>query len=72
MMAAILNLLMRSDQEDGYLKNVRSLANGQTVTKYSARIVSQILTNRSLNICNNSDQTWFSITLTFARSLGRC
>ena len=36
MMAAILNLLMRSDQEDGYLKNVHSLANGQTVTKYSA------------------------------------
>ena len=30
------NLLMRSDQEDGYLKNVHSLANGQTVTKYSA------------------------------------
>ena len=36
MMAAILNLLMRSDQEDGYLKNVHSLADGQTVTKYSA------------------------------------
>ena len=36
MMAAILNLLMRSDQEDGYLKNATSLANGQTVTKYSA------------------------------------
>ena len=26
MMTAILNLLMRSDQEDGYLKNVHSLA----------------------------------------------
>ena len=36
MMAAILNLLMRSDQEEGYLKNVHSLADGQTVTKYSA------------------------------------
>ena len=36
MMAAILNLLMRSDQEAGYSKNVHSLANGQTVTKYSA------------------------------------
>ena len=36
MMATILNLLMRSDQEDGYLKNVHSLADGQTVTKYSA------------------------------------
>ena len=36
MMAAILNLLVRSDQEDGYLKNATSLANGQTVTKYSA------------------------------------
>ena len=36
MMAAILNLLMRSGQEDGYLKNVHSLAGGQTVTKYSA------------------------------------
>ena len=36
MMAAMLNLLMRSDQEDGYLKSVHSLANGQTVTKYSA------------------------------------
>ena len=35
-MTAILNLLMRSDQEDGYLKNVHSLANGQTVTKCSA------------------------------------
>ena len=36
MMAAILNLWMRSGQEDGYLKNVHSLAGGQTVTKYSA------------------------------------
>ena len=36
MMAAILNFLMRSDQEDGYLKNVHSLTDGQTVTKYSA------------------------------------
>ena len=36
MMAAILNLLMRSGQEDGYLKNVHSLAGGQMVTKYSA------------------------------------
>ena len=36
MMAAILNLLMRSGQGDGYLKNVHSLAGGQTVTKYSA------------------------------------
>ena len=69
MTTAILNLLMRSDQEDGYLKNVHSLADGQTVTKYS---VSLILTNRSLNLCNNSDQTLFSNTLTFARSLGRC
>ena len=33
MMAAILNFLMRSDQKDGYLKNVHSLADGQTVTK---------------------------------------
>ena len=33
MMAAILNL---SDQEDRYLKNVHSLADGQTVTKYNA------------------------------------
>ena len=36
MMAAILSLLLRWDQEDGYLKKVHSLANGQTVTKYSA------------------------------------
>ena len=36
MMAAILNLLMRSDQEDGYLKNVHLHADGETVTKYSA------------------------------------
>ena len=36
MIAAILNLLMRSGQEDGYLKNVHLLAGGQTVTKYSA------------------------------------
>ena len=42
----------------------------QTITKYSA-IFSQILTNISLNLCNNSDQTLFSNTLTFARSLGR-
>ena len=33
MMAATLNFLMRSDQEDGYLKNVHSLADGQTVTE---------------------------------------
>ena len=33
MMAATLNFLMRSDQEDGYLKNVHSLADGQMVTK---------------------------------------
>ena len=32
-MAAILKFLMRSDQEDGYLKNMHSLADGQTVTK---------------------------------------
>ena len=37
MMTAILNLLMRSDREDGYLKDVHSLAEGQTVTKYSAK-----------------------------------
>ena len=35
MMAAILNILMRSGQGDGYLKNVHSLAGGQTVTRYS-------------------------------------
>ena len=35
-MAAILNLLLLSGQEDGYLKNVHSLAGGQTVTKYCA------------------------------------
>ena len=35
-MAAISNLFVRSDQEDGYLKNVHSLADGKTVTKYSA------------------------------------
>ena len=33
MMAATLNFLMRSDQEDGYLKNVHSLADGQMVIK---------------------------------------
>ena len=37
MMTAILNLLMRSDREDGYLKNVHSLTDGQMVTKYSAK-----------------------------------
>ena len=37
MMAAILNLLMFSDQEDGYLKrNVHSFVGCQTVIKYSA------------------------------------
>ena len=40
--------------------------------KIQCHVVSQILTNRSLNLCNNSDQTLFSNTLTFARSLGRC
>ena len=40
----------------------------QTIVPY----FSQILTIFSLNLCNNSDQTWFSNTLTFARSLGRC
>ena len=38
MMTAILNLLMRLDREDGYLKNVHSLADGQTVTKHSAKL----------------------------------
>ena len=33
MMTAILNLLMHSDWEDGYLKNVHSLADGQTGDK---------------------------------------
>ena len=37
MMTAILNLLMRLDREDRYLKNVHSLAEGQTVTKYSVK-----------------------------------
>ena len=37
MMTAILNLLMRSDRQDGYLKNVHSLADGQMVIKYSAK-----------------------------------
>ena len=69
MMTAILNLLMRSDREDGYLKIVHSLADGQTVTKYSAKFFPKFLTNRSLTLCNNSDQTLFSNTLTFARSL---
>ena len=36
MMAAILNLLISSDQEDKYLKKCDLLADGQTVTKYSA------------------------------------
>ena len=40
--------------------------------KIKCPIVSQILTNRALNLCNNSYQTLFSNTLTFARSLGRC
>ena len=39
--------------------------------KIKCHVKSQILTNRSLNLCNNSDQTLFSNTLTFARSLGR-
>ena len=34
-MAAILNLLMRSDQENGYLKNSDKNGDDQTVTKYS-------------------------------------
>ena len=32
MFAAILNLLILSDQEDGHLKNVHSPVDGQTVT----------------------------------------
>ena len=39
--------------------------------KIKCVIVSQILTNRPLNLCNNSYQTLFSNTLAFARSLGR-
>ena len=72
MMAAILNLLMRSVQEDGYLKKcalARWRPNGD---KIKCHVISQILTNRSLTLCNNSDKTLFSNTLTFARSLGRC
>ena len=68
LMAAIFNLLMRSDQEDGYLKMcTRSLTakRWQNIVPYSFPNV----TNRSLNLCNNSDQTSFSNTLTFARSL---
>ena len=37
-------------------KNELPLVDCQTVTKYSA-IFFQILTNISLNLCNNSDQT---------------
>ena len=36
MIAAILNLLIFLDQEDGYLKNVHSLVGCQTVTNYGA------------------------------------
>ena len=32
----------------------------------------KISTNISSNLCNNSDQTWISNTLTFARSRERC
>ena len=71
MIAAILNLLIFADQEDGYLKNVHLLVGCQTVTKYGA-IFFPILTNSPLNLCNNSDQTLFSNILTFARSLRRC
>ena len=39
MMTAILNRLMLSDQEDGYLKNELPLVDCQTVTKYSAVFV---------------------------------
>ena len=35
MMAATLNLLMLSDQENGHLKNMHSLVDGQMVIKYN-------------------------------------
>ena len=46
----------------------RRLPNGDKIVPY----FSQILTNISLNLCNNSDQTLFCSTLMFARSLGKC
>ena len=67
MMAAILTLLISSDQEDRYLKNVtRSLTakRRQNIVPYSV-----LNFNRSLNLCNNSDQTLFSNTFMFAKSL---
>ena len=65
--AAIFNLLMRSDLEDVYLKHVHSLADGQTVTKYSSILFPTFLTNRSLILCNVIFQY-----INVARSLGRC
>ena len=50
MITAILNLLMRSDPEDGYLKNVHSLAYGHTVTKYSAGLGFQHLPRDLANV----------------------
>ena len=67
------NLLMLSDQEDGYQKN--KMWTHSLIAKRWQNIVpyfSQILTFFSVNLCNNSDQTLFSNTLTFARSFGRC
>ena len=40
----------------------------QNIVPYFPKNLTKIL----LNLCNNSDQTLFSKTLKFARSLGRC
>ena len=55
MIAAILILLMLSDQGDGYITIMHSLVDCQTEQNILA-FFSQILTNISLNLCKNSDQ----------------
>ena len=71
MMAAILTLDALGPGRR-ILKNVHSFVDGQTVEKNTVPYFPQILTNISLNLCNNRDQTYFFHTLTFARPLGRC
>ena len=65
MTTAILNLLLLSGQEDGYYK----MHSHVTPTLMAKRDkIFQIFKKT----CINSDQTFFSNTLSFARSIGRC
>ena len=66
------SLLMLSDQEHGYYKCMCTQSLTTKRRQYIVPYFAHILTTISLNLWNNSDQTLFSNTLTFAWSRGRC